>query len=77
MEYSGNKKILVELDKVIIRLSNNEKLSERNFVHKLKGEFQGCFECHVLPDWLLIYKIYEDVLVLELISTGSHSELFD
>ncbi len=44
--------------------------------HALKGDYKGHRECHISPDWLLIYKIYEDVLILTLVETGSHSDLF-
>ena len=44
--------------------------------HPLKGNFIGFRECHVEPDWLLIYKIQNDVLILTLVTTGTHSELF-
>ena len=44
--------------------------------HSLKGNKRGLRECHISPDWLLVYKIENDVLVLTLLRTGSHSELF-
>ncbi|MDE5737836.1 MAG: type II toxin-antitoxin system YafQ family toxin [Oscillospiraceae bacterium] len=44
--------------------------------HQLKGNFKGFRECHIEPDWLLIYKIYENQLILSLERTGSHSDLF-
>ncbi|UHR03241.1 type II toxin-antitoxin system YafQ family toxin [Peptoniphilus sp. GNH] len=44
--------------------------------HKLKGEYQNMRECHIAPDWLLIYEISDDELVLVLNRTGSHAELF-
>lgn len=74
--YSGNVRTLEKLDKVVDELSSGELLSEKYHNHFLKGNFEGCFECHVLPDWLLIYRKYEDILVLELVGTGTHSELF-
>lgn len=73
---SGNLKALEEVDRVIGQLSKGEKLSEKYRNHLLKGELKDKFKCHVLPDWLLIYRKYEDLLILELIATGSHSELF-
>lgn len=73
---SGNERILEELNKTIEILSVGEALLERFKMHKLKGEFEGCFECHILPDWLLIYKKYDSILILELVATGTHSELF-
>ncbi|MFA6548072.1 MAG: type II toxin-antitoxin system YafQ family toxin [Candidatus Magasanikbacteria bacterium] len=74
---SGNKRALEELDDVIYRLSMGENLEEKYRNHKLTGEMQDCFECHILFDWLLIYKKYEDILVLKLVATGSHSDLFE
>ena len=44
--------------------------------HLLTGNYKGTKECHVDPDWLLIYEFYDDILVLLLLRTGSHSELF-
>ena len=44
--------------------------------HPLKGNFVGYRECHVEPDWLLVYKIQNDVLILTLVTTGTHSNLF-
>lgn len=73
---SGQKKIITELIIVMNFLADGEQLPERNFVHKLSGEFEGFFECHILPDWLLIYHVYKDILVLEFVATGTHSELF-
>lgn len=57
-------------------LADGIPLPEEYKDHKLVGNFVGVRECHIRPDWLLIYKIYEDVLVLELLRTGSHSKLF-
>jgi len=44
--------------------------------HPLTGEFIGCRECHIQPDWLLIYEIAESELILYLTRTGSHADLF-
>ena len=44
--------------------------------HALTGNYAGFRECHIEPDWLLIYKLFESVLVLELSRTGTHSDLF-
>ncbi len=65
-----------ELKKVILMLANGEKLPEEYKDHELKGNYNGNRECHIEPDWLLIYKITESVLVLSLIRTGTHSRLF-
>ena len=69
-----------ELDKlytVIEKLANGEKLEEKYKEHFLSGNYKGCRECHIEPDWLLVYEIFDDVLVLLLNRTGTHSELFE
>lgn len=76
LERSGKRKALEGLDDVVQRLKFGEILPEKYRNHLLKGVYQDCFECHILSDWLLIYRKYEDILVLELIATGAHSELF-
>lgn len=59
----------------LIDLLSNDKIIPRKFHdHGLTGEWDGYRECHIKPDWLLIYKKQEDELVL--VRTGSHSELF-
>ena len=65
-----------ELEKVITILANGEKLPELYRDHDLKGNYKGYRECHIEPDWLLIYKIDESVLILSLVRTGSHSRLY-
>ena len=64
------------IDDIIRALSRGEKLPEKNKDHPLTGNWIGHRECHILPDWLLIYRIEDDVLVLTLARTGSHSDLF-
>ena len=64
------------LDEIIRTLARGEALPERNRDHALTGEWTGHRECHILPDWLLIYRIEGDLLVLTLARTGSHSDLF-
>lgn len=61
---------------VVACLANGQLLEERYRDHELTGNYSGCRECHVEPDWLLIYEIVEDVLVLMLYRAGSHAELF-
>ena len=61
---------------VIGVLANGETLDEKYRDHDLSGNFKGCRECHIEPDWLLIYEIDNNVLVLVLNRVGSHSELF-
>lgn len=60
---------------IIHMLINTEKLPIKNKDHQLKGTLKDCRECHIEPDWLLIYRIEGSVLCL--IRTGSHSDLFE
>ena len=69
-------KDLNKLYDVIERLANDEVLEEKYRDHDLKGEYEGSRECHIEPDWLLIYEIQGNVLVLMLYRLGSHSALF-
>ena len=64
------------LEDVIAALAMGEPLPEKNKDHALTGNWVGHRECHVLPDWLLVYRIEDDVLVLTLARTGTHSDLF-
>ena len=64
------------LEEVIAALAMGETLSEKHKDHALTGNWIGHRECHVLPDWLLIYRIEDDVLVLTLTRTGTHIDLF-
>lgn len=64
------------LEEVIDRLRNGRPLEEKNNDHELKGRFKGFRECHIQPDWLLIYLLEDDVLTLTLVDTGTHSDLF-
>ena len=64
------------LTEVIKKLANGEQLPEKNKDHNLFGEYAGCRECHITPDWLLIYEIADDELILYLTRTGTHSDLF-
>ena len=64
------------LTEVIKKLANGEQLPEKNKDHNLLGEYGGCRECHITPDWLLIYEIADDELILYLTRTGTHSDLF-
>lgn len=61
---------------VIEILANGGKLDAKYRDHDLSGNFKGTRECHIEPDWLLIYEIKEDILVLMLSRTGTHSDLF-
>lgn len=64
------------LDEVVGLLRQGRQLEERYHDHGLTGDLAGFRECHIKPDWLLIYLIENDVLTLTLIDTGSHSDLF-
>ena len=64
------------LDDIIRALSRGETLPEKNRDHELSGDWAGHRECHIQPDWLLVYRIEDDVLVLTLARTGMHSDLF-
>ena len=63
------------LKDVIIQLANDQPLPEKNRDHALTGDWKGFRECHIMPDWLLVYKKENDVLVLTLTRLGSHSDL--
>jgi mRNA interferase YafQ len=62
------------LDKIIIALVNEEKLPDHHKDHKLQGDYGECRECHITPDWLLIYKIEKNEIYF--VRTGTHSDLF-
>ena len=63
------------ITEVIKTLAAGKRLPERNKDHALTGNWIGHRECHIAPDWLLIYKIENDILVLTLTRTGTHSDL--
>ena len=67
---------LTLLDNVVEELRQGNPLDEKYKDHILKGEYAGFHECHIKPDWLLIYLIEDDILTLTLVDTGSHSDLF-
>lgn len=69
-------KDLGKLFEVIDILANGETLDAKYKDHSLTGNYRGTRECHIELDWLLIYEIRGDVLVLMLYRLGSHSELF-
>jgi len=63
-----------ELKKVVGKLANREKLEKKYNDHELAGNWKGHRDCHIQPDWILIYRIETDALFLE--RTGTHSDLF-
>lgn len=64
------------LKDLVAKLAMGEALPEKNRDHALTGNWVGHRECHIQPDWLLVYRIEDDVLVLTLTRTGTHSDLF-
>lgn len=62
---------------VVNMLARDEPLPPKNKDHPLHGKWEGMRECHIEPDWLLIYKKYKDTLILLLSRTGTHSDLLD
>ena len=64
------------LTEIIKKLAEGESLPEKNKDHALVGDYAGCRECHITPDWLLIYEIDGGELILYLTRTGTHSDLF-
>ena len=65
------------LEDIIAKLALGESLPEKNRDHALNGNWNGYQECHILPDWLLIYKLEDNILILTLARTGTHSNLFN
>ncbi len=64
------------LTDVLNILANGEPLPAKYKDHNLSGNYKGCRECHITPDWLLIYEVANGELILYLIRTGTHSDLF-
>lgn len=64
------------LNDVVDRLSARLPLEGKHRDHPLSGDFLGFRECHILPDWLLVYRIDDEELFLLLSRTGTHSDLF-
>ncbi|MCL2039697.1 MAG: type II toxin-antitoxin system YafQ family toxin [Bacteroidetes bacterium] len=64
------------LNYVINELANGHRLDAKYNDHKLQGKYKDCRECHIEPDWLLIYKIEHNTLILTLTNTGTHSDLY-
>ena len=64
------------LEEVVNKLAEGMVLEPRYKDHELAGDFKGLRECHITPDWLLIYQVVDNELVLYLSRTGTHSDLF-
>ena len=65
-----------KLNEIIKMLAMDVVLPESNLDHPLKGQYKGCRECHIQPDWLLVYSKEDKVNLLSLVRTGTHSDLF-
>ncbi|MBM6783115.1 type II toxin-antitoxin system YafQ family toxin [Enorma massiliensis] len=68
---------MAELQIVLDKLCADKPLEERHRDHALVGRYAGFRECHIRPDWLLVYAIDKDRLILVASRTGTHSDLFD
>ncbi len=64
------------LEDVIALLAQEQELPPAYRDHALTGDYSGCRECHIAPDWLLVYEVLQDELLLYLTRTGTHSDLF-
>ncbi len=64
------------LNEVVKRLANGEKLEPKYHDHDLTGDYKNYRECHIQPNWLLVYRIFKNKCLLYLLDTGSHSDLF-
>jgi len=64
------------LNDVMGMLRRGETLPEKYHDHMFKGKLEGFHECHIRPDWLLIYLVEDDIVTMTMIDTGSHAELF-
>lgn len=64
------------LKEVILKLGDGIPLDAKYKDHALKGKWDGFRECHIQPDWLLIYLVEDDILTLTLVDTGTHADLF-
>ncbi|AUS04399.1 type II toxin-antitoxin system YafQ family toxin [Pseudotamlana carrageenivorans] len=67
---------LKQLKVVLLLLEKKGSLPKKYKPHKLKGNYAGCWECHIKPDWLLVWKQDDNKLTLLLTNTGTHSDLF-
>lgn len=64
------------LEKAVNILADNGKLPQNYKPHQLKGKYNGLWECHLKPDWLLVWKQTDSEMILLFAATGSHSDLF-
>lgn len=64
------------ITEIINILASGEEVPLKYKDHQLIGNYKGCRECHITPDWLLVYEVCNEELILYLTRTGSHSDLF-
>lgn len=64
------------MEEVVDLLANGKTLPAKYKNHPLKGNYLGYYDCHILPDWVLIYKIEKEKLILLLFDIGTHSDLY-
>ena len=69
-------KDISKLTDILSQLVSGQALPSYNYDHQLTGNLKDFRECHIEPDWLLIYQIRDDILILTATATGSHSDLF-
>jgi len=62
------------LFEIVEVLAQDKTLPEKNYAHKLKGQYVGIWECHIKPDWLLMWQEDKDSLILLLLNTATHSD---
>ncbi len=65
-----------KLFELVEKIAKDERLDEKFRDHSLAGNYKGTRECHIEPDFLLLYEKFEEILVLSLVRTGSHADLF-
>ena len=72
-------KDLTKLEDIVIKLANKEPLDPKYKNHNLVNDkyYKNCGECHIEPDWILIYRYSKNELILLLVNTGSHSEILN
>ncbi|MCM1531271.1 MAG: type II toxin-antitoxin system YafQ family toxin [Bacteroides sp.] len=64
------------LEEVLEQLAQNGQVDKKYIPHKLSGNWKGFWDCHISPDWLLIYDIESKIKVVRLVRTGTHAELY-
>ena len=68
--------IIADLKETMAILAQTGKLPDKYKPHKLSGKYTGCWECHIKPDWLMVWQQNDTVLTLLFLNTGTHSDLF-